>query len=95
MKTIEGTGIKIVDVLSCSKITYSKETSLGMCHAILNTLWKRNIYSMSEQECIPLFNKRMAIEMFGANPNGNFWWLISDTDIRIKYFDWLIEQYNL
>ena len=94
MEKIKGTDILIVDVLKAAKIVYSKNTLEGMCQAILTSLWKRKIFAMSESECIPLFNKSVAEDMFGAKTNCSYWWLISNTEIRIKYFDWLIEYYS-
>ena len=43
---------------------------------------------------ILLFNRQIAIRQFGSNTKDMYWWPLSDKESRLRYFDWLIEQYK-
>ena len=44
---------------------------------------------------ISLFNYFVAEKYFNAEyQNNGFWWDPRNDKIRLKYFDWLIEQYS-
>ena len=98
---IKGTQIKVVDVIKKAKECYSLPEALGMCGSITKAWYivvgKRNDHSVEidiDRE-ITLFSILIAKEKFGAYGKTNgFWWQLSDRESRLRYFDWLIEQYS-
>ena len=105
---IKGTQITIVHVLKLAKKIYLHEhkqseikSKVGMCSSLIDALR----IMLSEEEfknidifhlwyTIPKFNRKVAITMFNGNENHEYWWRVSRSSNRIKYFDWLIEQYS-
>lgn len=75
-----------VEIIKRAKAHYMKGESLGMCYSFKKT-------SGTAFEDIQLFNITIAINLFGANAS-MYWWPTSNRVIRIKYFNWLIKQYE-
>lgn len=79
---------KVLEFLEMAKETYVTGEDECMCGSFI---------SASSEMCgffppIPMFSFDVASSMFDAIYSDGFWWPISDREIRIRYFDWLIEQ---
>ena len=100
--------MKTVDILRKAKAIYesgrysgmSCRRYRGMCTCIWEAIEEYEYVTEDEfnnfiKNNIPLFSYDVAVENFGATgiPD-SYWWDERDEDIRIEYFDWLIEQYK-
>ena len=93
----KGTDVAIWEVLTAAKKYYIDRITIGinygMCHAINDA-----IYDMLGEhdiiiDQIELFNRQTAKEIFGAGDE-LFWWPVGMWQIRIDYFNWLINEYR-
>ena len=96
-----------IDVIRKAKDIYMSGRVSGMCESFewaIGSDWNPigsdwNLYLKNN---IPLFCYDVAVQKFGAtgHPTNfwwsktNYWWSKMDRDVRIKYFDWLIERYR-
>lgn len=95
--------MEAIDLIKEAKRIYMNGTEYCMCdsfeHAYVNISCKDNI-SWSEIKMylnieLPKYCYTIASEMFNAKERlDGYWWKEEDREIRIKYFDWLIEQYS-
>lgn len=93
----KGTDVAIWEVLTKAKQYYIDRITIGpnygMCHAINDAIFDM----LGEHDIIidqiELFNRQTAKEIFGAG-DGSFWWPIYMWQIRIDYFNWLINKYR-
>ena len=89
--------IKVSDVIKKAKDYYIEGE--GMCIAFLCAAQYFGINTQNQKKWIikniPLFNYFIAEKFFNAEyQNNGFWWDAKDDKTRLKYFDWLIEQYS-
>lgn len=93
----KGTDVAIWEVLTTAKKYYINRITIGinygMCHAINDA-----IYDMLGEhdiiiDQIELFNRQTAKKIFGAGDE-LFWWPVGMWQIRIDYFNWLINEYR-
>lgn len=95
----KGTDVAIWEVLTKAKQYYINRITIGinygMCHAINDAILDTLKCDDSTQRRfeIELFNRQAAKEMFGAG-DGDFWWPVGMWQIRIDYFNWLINEYR-
>lgn len=78
-----------VEIIKRAKSYYIKGCCLGMCES-----FNYAIELECDKDIIQLFNRDIAINLFGARNRYGFWWPIEERKIRIKYFNWLIKQYE-
>ena len=100
---IKGSFVKVVDLIKAAKRLYERNQHIGMCKCFRDTyICLADCTNLTDDEIdnivrenIELFSFEIAAVRFGANGCSTFyWWSTSCTEIRIKYFDWLIEQYS-
>lgn len=107
LELIEGTNVPVLDLSILAKKYYIQSNGhSGMCYAVGTALYKLvpnaaelNLSGYSHDgygkiQPIPKFTQEIAIEKFGASNRKYYWWDIDNKKIRIKYFDWLIEEYS-
>ena len=90
--------MKTVDILRKAKAIYVSGRYYGMCDCIRNVvddeMWLFE-FNFWVKENIPLFCYSVAEEKFGATgPMSGYWWDVLENEDRLRYFDWLIEQYK-
>ena len=106
LECIKGTTVPIVDALILARDMYTNyqkrdggERDLGLCVCMQQAVMlKCKIFDGSAaNEClykrVPKFDRKIAVENFDAKWYGHLWWDVRDASSRLKYFDWLLEQY--
>lgn len=99
LKCFEGTNVPIVEVVKLAKQYYVESIGKGLEYSICQAIHKAivNKLTCSREEAfgkpfeINLFNRDIAKEKFGAG-NGWFWWPIENYQIRLDYFDLMIDD---
>ena len=89
--------MKTVDILRKAKEIYKQGCYIGMCTCIRHSLDEHiNLrdFGIWIETDLKLFSNVIAREKFGATSQFGYWWDEWDKDIRLDYFDWLIEQYK-
>ena len=102
LECIKGTDVPIVDVVKKAREAflsrYDYSGCAGMCLAFCKVLINFNLSESVNPDdvpkFIPLFNEQIAADKFGANTHNLFWWPANESEKRLEYFDWLIEQYS-
>ena len=107
LELIKGTNVPVIDLVILAKKHYIESNGCaGMCYAVGTALYELvpnaaelNLSGYSHDDCftiqpIPKFNHKIAIEKFGASNSNGYWWSLDDRQSRIRYFDWLIEEYS-
>ena len=76
-------------LLIAAKELYLKGHSKSMCKCVYDA-------SGEDIRMLEILSYNEACTMFGASGRDKYkwWWKPSDKESRIRYFDWLIEQYK-
>ena len=92
----KGTDVAIWEVLTTAKQYYIENIGIyGMCDAITEAILRTLEHYGTTPRIfeIQLFNRETAKEIFGA-VDGIYWWPLDMWQIRIDYFNWLINEYR-
>ena len=104
LECIYGTMVPIVDVVKEAKNLYVNEFKklngpFGMCQSFLHAIRNKvvdvdHVWCCEPSNFVPLFCKTVAKSRFNADTNKAYWWPANESEKRLEYFDWLIEQYS-
>ena len=90
--------MKTVDILRKAKAIYESRKYCGMCDCIRNVVDDEMLlieFDFWVKDNIPLFCYSVARGEFGATGQRiGYWWDKLEKEDRLRYFDWLIEQYK-